>query len=75
MKFIHNKECIWNPVSDCLGCPYQSTCEATLTDIARAMWEENQRMKNSLNKIALSLGECAEIVHEGLSGKKFTKVI
>ena len=75
MKYINNEECIWNPITDCLGCPRQPICEATLTDIAKAMWEENQRMKNSLNKIALSLGECAETVHEGLSGKKFTKVV
>lgn len=62
MKFIHNKECIWNPVSDCLGCPYQSTCEATLTDIAEAMWKENQKQKETLQLTFNALNKAADII-------------
>jgi hypothetical protein len=55
MKFINNRECIWNPTTDCLGCPSQPTCEATLKDIATAMWEENQSFKRVLEQTANKL--------------------
>lgn len=51
MKYINKRECIWNPTSMCLGCPYQPTCDATLKDISEAMWEENQRQKEALNEM------------------------
>ena len=62
MKYINNKECIWNPVSDCLGCPYQPTCEATLTDIAEAMWKENQKQKETLQLTLAALNKASNII-------------
>lgn len=62
MKYINNKECIWNPVSDCLGCPCQPTCEATLTDIAKAMWEENQKQKETLQLTFNALNKAVDII-------------
>lgn len=51
MKYINKRECIWNPTSMCLGCPYQPTCDATLKDISEAMWEENQKQTEILNEL------------------------
>ena len=51
MKYINKRECIWNPTSMCLGCPYQPTCDATLKDISEAMWEENQKQTETLNEL------------------------
>ena len=51
MKYINKRECIWNPTSMCLGCPYQPTCDATLKDISEALWEENQRQTETLNEL------------------------
>ena len=62
MKYINNKECIWNPTPDCLGCPNQPTCEATLTDIAKAMWEENQKQKETLQLTLAALNKASNII-------------
>lgn len=62
MKYINNKECIWNPVSDCLGCPYQPTCEATPNDIAEAMWKENQKQKETLQITFSALNKAINII-------------
>lgn len=62
MKYINNKECIWNPTTDCLGCPNQPTCEATLTDIAKAMWEENQKQKETLQLTLAALNKASNII-------------
>lgn len=62
MKYINNKECIWNPVSDCLGCPNQPTCEATLKDIATAMWKENQKQKETLQLTLAALNKASNII-------------
>jgi hypothetical protein len=62
MKYINNKECIWNPTTDCLGCPSQPTCEATLKDIAAAMWEENQKQKETLQLTLAVLNKANNII-------------
>lgn len=62
MKFINNHECIWNPTTDCLGCPSQPTCEATLTDIAEAMWKENQKQKETLQLTLAALNKASNII-------------
>ena len=62
MKYINNKECIWDPVSDCLGCPHQPTCEATLPDIAEAMWKENKRQEETLQATFNVLSKAVDII-------------
>lgn len=62
MKYINNKECIWNPTTDCLGCPNHPTCEATLKDIAKAMWEENQKQKETLQLTLAALNKASNII-------------
>ena len=64
MKYINNKECIWNPTTDCLGCPNQLTCKATLSDITSALWEENQKQKETLQLTFNALNKAVDIIEK-----------